>query len=62
MLIGGNVILLDPWIEQIPAVNWDAEEQQYGYYYGYAVWTAIIKPVLEKDLARLYPNGTFQVE
>ena len=49
MLIGGNVILLDPWIEQIPAVNWDAEEQQYGYYYGYAVWAAIIKPVLEKN-------------
>ena len=78
VLIGGNVVLLDPWIEQVPAVlmtfypgvrgaaatanllfgdanpsgklpfavakqesdypavNWDAEEQQYDYYHGYA--------------------------
>ena len=77
VLIGGNVIILDPWIEQVPsvlmmfspgvrgaaatanllfgdvnpsgklpfaiakqetdypAVNWEAEEQHYGYYHGY---------------------------
>ncbi len=78
VLIGGNAIVLDPWIEQAPAVlmtfypgirgaaatarllfgdanpsgklpfaiarqeadypavNWDADEQHYGYYHGYA--------------------------